>query len=145
MRPLIPSGSPPHVRPQPPHPPPAGRQQAAEHPDGRRLASAVGAEESEDLAPGNRQVNVVHGDEGAEALRPPAGFDGRVVDRCARRHHTLRAVISETKTSSSEGSIGRISCTVMPAAANRSRMRGAAAASGGPPPVPLRPPPAARR
>jgi hypothetical protein len=58
-----------------------GREQAAEHPDEGRLAAAVGAEESVDLAAPHLQGYVVHDGLGAEAFG-----DAGDVDDEFRRH-----------------------------------------------------------
>ena len=46
-----------------------GRKQAAQHPEGGGFSRAIGAEQAENLAPGNRERHVMHGDEAAEAAR----------------------------------------------------------------------------
>ena len=48
-----------------------GLLEAGDHPQGRRLAAARGAEQGEELAAGELEVEVVDGDEVAEALRDP--------------------------------------------------------------------------
>ena len=60
-----------------------GAEQGGQEPDGRALARAVGADEAEDLALADRQVQVVHGHELAVTLGEVAhldhgrGFSGR--------------------------------------------------------------------
>ena len=55
------------------------RQQRAEHAHRRRLPGAVGAEEAEDLAAGNGEVDAAHGlHVVAEATDEPSGLDGGV-------------------------------------------------------------------
>jgi hypothetical protein len=60
------------------------RAQAEQHLDGRRLAGAVGAEDGDDVALPDGQVEVVDGDEISIALGQPGGVDnggrGHVVD-----------------------------------------------------------------
>ena len=53
----------------------AGWQQAGEHLHGGRLAAAVGAEEAENLPAPNLQIDVVHGDEIANAHLQVVGLD----------------------------------------------------------------------
>ncbi len=55
--------------------PSLGREQAAEHADGGRLARAVGAEVAEDLARRHLERDVVHRGEGAEAAGQPVDLD----------------------------------------------------------------------
>ena len=50
-------------------------QQTAQHPDGGGFARAVGAEEAEDLAALDVQVDMIHGDEAAEAFHQVVDFD----------------------------------------------------------------------
>ena len=52
-------------------------EQRAENLDGRRLAGAVGTEKSKDLARGNRERNVIHSSQVAEAANQPLYLDGR--------------------------------------------------------------------
>ncbi len=58
---------------------------AGEHADGRGLAAAVRAEEPEDLASGDVEVDAVHGGEVAETLGEAAHGDGDVGGREAGR------------------------------------------------------------
>src|SRR5262249_6785196 len=53
------------------------REQSAQHPDRRRLAGAVAAEEAEDLAATDVERDVVDRDERAEAPRQTADLDRR--------------------------------------------------------------------
>ena len=58
---------------------PGGRlEEAAQHPDGRRLPGAVAAEEPEDLPARHVEAHAVDGDELAEAARQVADDDRRV-------------------------------------------------------------------
>src|SRR5688572_23689847 len=77
--------------------------QAAEHPDRCRLARPVRPEEAEHLAPSDRQVEIVDGNEGterlAEVLRPHGETSGRVrrLERRRRErlaHGTFRAAVA---------------------------------------------------
>src|ERR1017187_3058164 len=52
-------------------------EQRAENLDDRRLAGAVGTEQSEDLAGGNRERNVIHSRQVAEAANQPLDLDGK--------------------------------------------------------------------
>jgi len=58
-----------------------GRQQAAEDPDRRGLAGAVGAEETVDLAGRDGEVETVEGGDVAERLHQAFGMDDGCVDR----------------------------------------------------------------
>ena len=53
-----------------------GPQQAAEHPDDGGLSGAVASEQAEDFPFLHRQRQIVHGPEGAEALREAVGLHG---------------------------------------------------------------------
>ena len=68
--------------------PRVGRAQALEDLDGRRLAGAVRAEQAEDLAAGDLEVDAVDGDEVAVALGQAADADHRIVGE--RGHLTCR-------------------------------------------------------
>jgi hypothetical protein len=52
-------------------------EERTENLDGRRLAGAVGTEKSEDLAGGNRERNVIHSRQVAEAANQPLHLDGQ--------------------------------------------------------------------
>jgi hypothetical protein len=52
-------------------------KQRAENLDGRRLAGAVGTEKSEDLACRNRERNVIHSSQVAEAASEALDLDGK--------------------------------------------------------------------
>ncbi len=56
----------------------ARREQATEHPDRRRLAGAVRAEESEDAPSRHLEVEVIDGDEVAEPTHEAAALDGEI-------------------------------------------------------------------
>ena len=78
-------------------PPRGGHDPRGEHPDGGRLAGAVGAEEAEDLPRPDRQPEVVHGRDGraaggGERLRQAVGPDdlGRAGFCSGRAGLTLR-------------------------------------------------------
>ena len=73
----------------------ARRQQAGEHLHGRRFAAAVGAQEAEDLAPADAEVDVIDGGEVAKAHGQALGLDGhiRVVHLQRRNHHRLVAAL----------------------------------------------------
>ena len=58
------------------HAPFAGREQAGEHLDGGGFSGAIGAEKSEELAGSDGQIDVVHGEELAEAAREIFRGDG---------------------------------------------------------------------
>ena len=66
-----------------------GRQEAGEHPHGRGLAAAVGAEEAEDLALVDRETDPLDRGEVAEAPGQALGTDGErpITALCARRDH----------------------------------------------------------
>jgi hypothetical protein len=53
-------------------------EQRAEDLDGRRLASAVGTEKSEDLACWDRERDVIHSRQVAEAVNQPLDIDGKI-------------------------------------------------------------------
>src|SRR6185436_3963282 len=77
-------------------------QQSAQHPDGRRLACAVGAKEAEDLSPLDRERQIVNGDEGTEAARQAAHVDrGRRRRRWRRnaRAHGCRPLARSSRAS----------------------------------------------
>ena len=62
-----------------------GLEQAADHPDRRGLARAVGAEETDDLAGRHREIDIVDHRALAEALGHPVNIDGeRRAHRCPR-------------------------------------------------------------
>ena len=65
----------------------ARRQQAGEHLHGGGLAAAVGAEEAENLAAVDAEVDVVDRREIAEAHGQVARFDGNILAIGKRRHH----------------------------------------------------------
>ena len=54
-----------------------GQDQAEQHPDRRRLAGAVGAEEAVDVALADVEVDLVHGRDRPEPLGQPLGADHR--------------------------------------------------------------------
>jgi len=58
-----------------------GIEQSAQHADGRRLAGTVRAQEAVDLGARDVEVDVIDGDELAEAAREPASGDRRRVRR----------------------------------------------------------------
>ena len=60
------------------------RRHAADHPHGRALAGAVGAEETEGLAGIDHEVDAVDRDERAEPLRERVGVDERIRHGCRR-------------------------------------------------------------
>jgi hypothetical protein len=70
-----PLGLPPEVEAEDAAAPLGGLEDAAEHPEGRRLASAVRAEEAVELARLDPEVDVVDRREGAEPLGEPLGQD----------------------------------------------------------------------
>ena len=55
-----------------------GCEQAGKHLDGGGLACAVGAEEPEELAGRDAEIDVLHGNEIAEAAGEPGGGDGSI-------------------------------------------------------------------
>ncbi len=65
------------------------RQETGQHPHGRGLAAAVGAEEAEDLALADRETDPIDRCEVAEAPGQALGTDGgrHVTVRGSRRHH----------------------------------------------------------
>ncbi len=69
------------------HPPPARgrREQAAQHPNGRRLAGPVRSQKPEHVPPAHREGHAVDGDEVAEGAGEPFQDDGRRALRAWRR------------------------------------------------------------
>src|SRR5690606_3454521 len=86
-----------------------GREQAAEHADGGRLAGAVGTEKAVDAGARHRQVDVVDGEQVAEALAQAAGADGGLGG--------LRRCIHATGPPCSAAIIPAVLSTVIPAKA----------------------------
>ena len=75
------------------------RDRAGEHADRRGLPAPVGAEEAEDLAARDVEVDAVHGGEVAEALGQAAHRDGDVGGACrgcVGRDSRLESVTSAT-------------------------------------------------
>ena len=88
----------------------AGRQQSGEHLHGGRLAAAVGAQETEDLAPADPEGDVVHRQEITEAHGQPPGLDGDlgIGRRHQRRHHhRMMAVADRLGQQGDEGLLQR--------------------------------------
>ena len=90
----------------------SGLQQAAQHANGGGFARAVRAQESEDFAAADVEIDMIHGDEIAEALHQVVDFDGI-------RLHALSAFrIRPMNTSSSDGTICRNVVAALPCAAS---------------------------
>ena len=66
-----------------------GRQEPGQHLHRRRLAAAVGAEEAEDFARRDAEVDMIDGDEIAEPPRQSLGLDRRHFVRRATRGRTI--------------------------------------------------------
>ena len=74
------------------------RQQPGQHLHRRRLAAAVGAEESEDLAALDLELDVVDGGEAAEALGQPVRLDrGRSARGLERADHRLLVALARLR------------------------------------------------
>ena len=103
-----------------------GRKQGAEHPHGGGLAGAVRAEEAEDLAGGDRQVDVAHGlDPALERAPERARRDcGTVVGGVRERAHRAETLEMAVQTAARAGT-------------HRSRPEGSTAAGGSPAAVAL--------
>ena len=69
--------------------PRVGRQRAGEEVEDRALARAVGPDQPDDLAPLDRERDVVHGGEAAEALGQPLdGQHGAITRSAAPPRHS---------------------------------------------------------
>src|SRR5205085_374070 len=107
------------------------RQQPGEHPDRRRLACAVGAEEAEHLAALDVERHAIHGREAAEPPREIVGVDRRVGSRAAHAASAPSASpMRAMNTSSTVGGVGSTRTPRKPRASRNARTS-AATASGG--------------
>ena len=81
------------------HPRDAGRgpQQGGEHPHGRALAGAVGAEEAEHLARLDLEIDTVDRPHVAEVTNETFGIDGEAIS-CHRRHCAAGVRVSRRRT-----------------------------------------------
>ena len=82
-----------------------GGEQAGEHLDGGGFAGAVGAEEAEELAGRDGEVDVLNGGEVAETAGEACGGDGR--DHVAEAY--LRGIVAGGKVSSVAKKLGKTS------------------------------------
>ena len=89
----------PHVETEHRSLPGVGRQQAADHADGRRLAGAVGAEEADDFARRDAQRDVVDGDDSVERLGEAGDVDDVHGRLCGRSTSTIWPGCSRSATS----------------------------------------------
>ncbi len=84
----------------------AGTHERAQHPDRRRLARSVGAQEAEDLAAGDLEVDAPHGLHLGVALGQPFDGDGRAARAVERRHRGRGRPVGHARTGSAPA-VGR--------------------------------------
>ena len=86
----------------------AGRQQAGQHLHGGGFAAAVGADETEDLAPADAEIDVVNGDEIAEAHGEIRGLDGDFGIAAVRQRRNRHGPIAAPLLFRQQGDEGRV-------------------------------------